>query len=707
MTANLSRFFCVWVVPLLAMGGLLRVVYLLPIYLSPNWGRHQLLGLGVWLIGLTVLAIGLYIKFRRQSASGYLLAIFIFLLIGCGLREVLAASLFILSAFSLGRIICHWLLPGEQRNYLLLPSLVLGFTLWLLIFGGLIHWPINYRVVYVGLLVLPVIAIVTQPQWRTDWLAFRALAISLNSQVSRLPYLLLVLAGALVGYAAMHIFVPTVMWDDNAYHLSYWTQLRYHHKLLFDVEAQIWSVAPFAGDLFHSIISLMAGTDSKSSYNLILLIGLLGIFWQFTGRLLNNYGDRLLLLMLFFSTPMLCNLLLGLQTDLLLALLTTVGLYQASGEKLHWLDVLSVACISALCAATKLPAMLIGVSLLLVLFINLWRQRYSIVWPSRALWLKTLVVLIACAVVALQSYAIAYAITGNPVFPLYNGIFASSYAPANNMADLRYSPDVGWGAWQGFFFETGKYFEGLHFVAGFQYYLLFPLGVFCVLVSRQNWRYASLLVPIIGYAIPMFFAVHYWRYFFAILPVASLLIGYLLAITYGNKMLSGLVLRLSLAAVLMLNILFLPGISGYAGVGPGMFISSTNRAWVIERSAPEQIANDWLNQQSVDARVLIDYDRPYGATLAGKPYYNLSYSPQHRQEISAWKSKADVTASLNTWAIEYIYRDKWFVENTVSEANAALQEWIEAELVDEKLTVAFRVGDLTVYRRLTGTGKPE
>src|SRR5690606_16694995 len=126
----------------------------------------------------------------------------------------------------------------------------------------------------------------------------------------------------------------------------------------------------------------------------------------------------------------------------------------------HRENILALLLVAALCAATKLPAALLGVALLLMSACRNWRT----VKPepiSGVQVFKLLCIVAAATFVALHAYINAFLVTGNPVFPLYNGVFKSVYFPEYNVVDLRYIPSLGIRAYWDFFFNTHLYNEAL------------------------------------------------------------------------------------------------------------------------------------------------------------------------------------------------------------------------------------------------------
>lgn len=673
-----------WSHALLALLSFGVIVVALP-SLSGYWSSNQWLQLGIWIFLVSLLAIGLRRYYPQYAGSLLWIAVFGFIFLGVGVLPAASAMLFFLSAYCLGRLLWHWIFPHESSALLILSSLIAGVTLWLAIFGLMAHWPINFRVVYLAVQIVPLLAwwrLASQLQWRS---AVAESAQYLCRGFNRLPYKSGAVTLGLLGYVAGFAFMPTVMWDDNVLHLAYWTQLTYHQRLLFDVESQIWLVAPFAVDLMHGVISVTAGADAKGAMNICFLIALASGIWALAARFVTSTKDKLLVLALFVSTPMLSSLLLGLQTDLFMAVLVTLGSYIALQKNSGWVSMLSSLLVAALCAATKLPAALLGVALLLMLACRDWR-RVSLEPINGVQAVKLLGVVAVATFVALHAYVNAFVVTGNPVFPLYNGIFKSVYFPEYNAEDLRYAPRLGIAAYWDFFVNSHLYYETRNYTAGMQYALLAPMSLVIILFWRRYWSSLPLLLPLALYALPLFFLMHYWRYFFAILPLVGVTSAIFLSahsaptsappIAAGAQGWAGIATRISFVGLIILNLNFLPGASGVMREGSFANILPQIKRMFVERVAPEQIANKWINEIDPEARVLYDFSRTYGATLAGKPFYNNWYAPAFSAEVAQWASVDQVAAAIAKHRINYIFWDVKAAEEDQSPAREVLGEFL-------------------------------
>jgi hypothetical protein len=127
-----------------------------------------------------------------------------------------------------------------------------------------------------------------------------------------------------------------------------------------------------------------------------------------------------------------------------------------------------------------------------------------------------LVGLIAVAVVvAASSYVYATVVTGNPVFPLFNGIFKSPYFPAINFNDVRWHAGVSLASFWDVTFATSRYMEAFAGAAGLC--LLALIGAW-LLALRGGWLMA---VTVFAFAsgLLVFSQVQYLRYIFPALAV--------------------------------------------------------------------------------------------------------------------------------------------------------------------------------------------
>ena len=90
---------------------------------------------------------------------------------------------------------------------------------------------------------------------------------------------------------------------------------------------------------------------------------------------------------------------------------------------------------------------------------------------------RTLTITAAAAIAALLPYAYAWRITGNPVFPYFNGIFKSPLFPVTNFESSLYPGGISVRDFFDLTFASGHYLEGGDGALGFAVPLLLPAGL--------------------------------------------------------------------------------------------------------------------------------------------------------------------------------------------------------------------------------------
>ncbi len=663
-----------------------------------NWTGHALRGFLTYsLVFFSVAGVFFYIN-KAHAAIVLLFCSLLFLFAILGFSESCAVFLLFFSLYCSGRLVLR-LVARKDFEHLLLESFVVGLALYILGFGWLSSTNYNSREIYLLILVLPIIVYAPLCFFKAGAQFYCELKEDFLQQLNSIRFRSLAFMIFIFTYVGAYSFFPTVMWDDNVLHLSWWTQLEYKHTYKPDVVAQIWSVAPFSVDLLHAIASVVAGADARGAMNLSIFSILILSLYRLAGFIDRDASRRTLIVTLFITTPMAANLLLGLQTDLFLSLISVLGVlvvYKLD-QQFTILGLLALFALGAVCATTKLPAILIGLGLLVAAAPVVYRNRTVLFQSGLLAWVKYGLLFIVIAIAAFYPYINAFLETRNPVFPLYNGVFKSSFFPPVNFLDDRYSLGASFKSFWGMFFHTSTHFESKNYIAGFQYLFLLPLALASLLFVRLKNSY-FITIPLFFYALPMFFTLQYVRYFYEILPLASVLMLTLLVGNSGKLMVEKLT-RYSFVGFIWVNLFFLPGVSWNFSLSPFLFIKSQAKETFAAGAAPEIELNKQINSINKNAKVLFDLARPYGATLSGTPFYNAWYSPTYSKEIMSWTDKAGVKNSVDNWRIDYVYWNNavpFSQKNTTRNLlGAYLNEYGYAELQVGPM-VAFRVADKPV-----------
>lgn len=610
-----------------------------------------------WIVSVTLAACLLRRHMPRSAHLALLCIILAWLLLGTGLAQVGAVALFLYSAWALGHLMLRWMRASTAP----VASILTGTALWLTLWGALMHFPINGQALYISLCLLAFLGV--SKDIYSLCKNCRNVAVDLQEWMQAIPFWVWTAGLVSIGWCLRWAWLPSLNYDDHAMHLRFWTELAWQRHFSFDVQSQIWSVAPFARDLLHAGQSLMAGTDTRSACNLVLALILLTLL----ARMLRQWGlkplSQLALLILFASTPMLGNLLLTLQTELFLSVLTLAGVAWLSGDKHDdWRNHLpTVLASAALCTATKLPGAVLGITLLVTLALRAWEQRKNAHthMPLRPCWPAWGLFLLALAFVALHSYAVAWAVTGNPLFPLYNDIFQSPYAPAEA---VKSGYPHGLSLWNYIlvFFKTSKFMASGDYTAGWQYLILLPPAALALLRKKTPSGLRLLAVPAFGFGLVMFSASNYWRYMFPVMPVASAMMGALFL--QGNiksrheKLLSNTSFVLCLLCIFMNMARFSMADWRMAGTPPASAAQFTQRHEKLQQKlSPILALTEKINQLAPNgSRVLYPAQNPAGALLRGTHLYTNWYAPALSQRFKSIENDADVVDFLAKESVDFV-----------------------------------------------------
>lgn len=678
----------------LAWTILFAITMVAPLYLwqESAWSSIDQYDGAIWTAGVLITGILLCVLTRRHANVVALAIVLGWVGLGVGLANLAIIGAWAISAWALGGVLLGRI--HKEPDYALnhpLEAVVLGVAFWIAVWSVMLHYRVNYRGVYWGLC-----AIALAPLFRFSAGQYQH-AIGTRLQVAgqwirAIPPWAWLPGLAAIGWVLRWSSFPSLMFDDHAMHLRLWTSFATQHKAELDPTGQIWSLAPFASDLVHAALSLMAGTDLRGAWNLGLALSLLSMAAALLHRTRANPSTQWLLLVLLASTPMLGVLLLSLQTELVLAVIAMAAMLliggATKGNSAHAWGVLACA---ALCVAVKLPAAALGVLLILTLLLRtglrgILPRREGVIWA-----LMTLLIL---SFAALHNYAFAWKVTGNPVFPLYNAIFKSPFFGPENFIDRTWTKGFSLHSYVNAFFKTSDYFESTNYVAGWQYLLLLPCALIVLAFKGSSRLLRLTLIPMLGFGLIMFAAIQYWRYLFPIMPLAVVVMAGLFIEPQRRLRTFFLVVALICIA---LNLYAFRGISWLMQGAAQSAYTAEGSDRLSTTFAPAVKLNDKINSIAPGARVLYPMETPYGATLHGLPLYVNWYTPRRAAQFGAIKNVQGVAEFLASEKVEFVITNQANTETGATPA-ALLREYLASygRAIDQS-------GPLVLYR--VGTEK--
>lgn len=614
------------------------------------WCPEGFLSFILYSVAYWVGAILLY----RLYSSRFILIITtiagVFYIASVGMSSTVAVVYLFISSACFGSLLVGC--SGNKNTFWLDVSA--GMAGLLAVFGSLIHFRVNSAELYVVLLSIPILL-------RLRYMVERLSSVRILAQSIICYDKKTLLVAACFLYVAIYIasgaLLPTVTFDALAYHQLFQTQLLYHHRYLFDVQHQLWSTAPWGADLLYAIPYLISGQDCRGFVNLGYGIGIVSILAHMLPFPAKDTRWKIAGLTLFVSTPLCYGLLSTMQTEMALAYIALAGF---SGLTINFYHnnltsrVRQVLLVCGVLLSLKTTGVFLAIPLAIVLLCLVYVKKSEITWQD---WFwKIIPTLIMAVFVAFHSYVMSYYLTGNPVFPLFNGIFKSSFWYVKNFFNPRFSNKITWYAPFELTFNTSKFYESRDAVFGMQnFFFILPATVATLFLdpARRRLTCFALIFSSI-YAVPVYISQQYIRYLFPILPIITLFLLtpiYLSSIktTVYSKLFAG-----SIAGLVILNLFFSPGIGWQMKAGAFFTFFSNLRNHYISIAVPEKKLNDIINAlDGCAATVFYEPDRPFAGGLAGTPVYSTWYNHNVVSKIRALNSQDDFARLLEENKVNY------------------------------------------------------
>ncbi|MGQ0800644.1 MAG: hypothetical protein ACT4NL_11105 [Pseudomarimonas sp.] len=489
--------------------------------------------------------------------------------------------------------------------------------------GWLLPMPIFSQPVITGLLIL--IVLLMRDRIRDQLHSARhTLMAAVDAQPLAAGALALVLL-----IAGLPAALPVMWSDDLATHLQIGWQLQELGYYRMDVGSQVWSTAPWLGDVAYGLLQLLAAAEGVGVLNLLMLALTAWLLLRISQVIGLDGPLPWLVAMLYVSIPLVGGLTMSMQTETASAAVT-------AALALWVLTAPAKPEARTLLVAAGLTGVLLGLKILNGAFVAplaallLWRWGFSVPWRElpRAVLLG--------AFIAGSSYFYAYALTGNPVLPLFNGFFESPWFQPSSIVDSRWQTGMGPLLPYWLTFRTSDYFEsgGLSGGGGFALLAFLFGGIGAISDTRAR---PLLLAGLAAWLIPLS-QVQYLRY---TLPALVLLLPALVAgvVAPGRRR----SLLVAGAAIIVLQLAFQPSASWLLSKQSlSTLMQDGEESLLNEMTAERLLARELRHVGKVDDRVLITgMDHPAHAELAGRGFVASWYDPELGQAVTSARSEAE------------------------------------------------------------------
>lgn len=433
-----------------------------------------------------------------------------------------------------------------------------------------------------------------------------------------------------LGLASTGCWLPTMQFDDLAYHAGLPWQLMTSGRYALDPTHQVWALAPWAADVQHAVPQVIAGMEARGPLNALWITLTASGLWQLTRALGADARVGWAAIALYASLPLTAGLAAGMQTETAAAALTVW---------LAWLAVRSTdAPPRALCAGAVLVGGLVGLKLMGIAYAAVLLVCAMVLRRSLP---RMLPLLVACALavaVGASSYLYAAVIAGNPVLPLFNAVFQSPYFAASDFQDARWQAGMPAALPWSLTFATGTYSETLAGSAGFA--LVALCGAWIVSLLARPTRTVALAASIM--LVLVFVPVQYLRYAFPALVLMMPALAAAAALADPRRW------TWLVAAVCVLGFAFQANGNWMQrnGALKETVLAAGRDAPLLLRYAPERLLATQLRSAQTRSVLYLDDRTPAHAELGNAGRTTAWYAPG----MQAAAARADADATGTRWS---------------------------------------------------------
>lgn len=538
---------------------------------------------------------------------------------------------------------------NAKENWLI--GLLVGSGLYGTGVGLIAHLPVNYPGIYAVAMILPII--LCWVKCANYWQTLFGLMQKNHFDSSYIWLDVGIVVIVLIHFVTA--LMPELGHDALAMHLFVPAQMASRHQWGFDADKYVWAVMPMLGDWIFTIGYMLAGETASRLINIgfILALGLLVhklVLWA--GG--NSKGARWAAL-IFLSTPLTYTESSTLFIESVWATFIVAGtltlLYSTASQDKFKSLILLVALFFGFAAATKAVTLTILPVMLLIL---IWHYKCWLREVSLSLWLKVVGIFL---VFGLIPYITAWWITGNPVFPFFNGIFQSPYYPASNFdSSSIFGRGVTWDILYKITFDSGKYLEASVGASGFQWLLLLIPTSIILLFGKHRKGIALLLVGLLVVML-VFQSVSYFRYAFPAWAILAAAMGLAIGIVSDKFKPIEVVWTTVAILCISLNILFLSSGAPYRDFPLISIWSKLNRDTYLEGHLPIRNAVELLNNINRGRTPVAIFSAPLTAGIESDVLYPNWYNFRFQADINAANKVEEIAGVLLSRNVEYVVLD--------------------------------------------------
>jgi len=634
-------------VTVVLLGVVLQGFRAEPLLANAGWsplGRYRLFHYTriYWTASLAILAIA---PAAFAPVVAFLVAVATAIAIGP--LAPLAVTAFLVASCALGSKLLG--ADGNSSADCQLCATLLGMAVYIFLMTFLARLPVNYPAVYLILLAIPVLIDFRGVGRRLASWGRALVRPRRRPQVAAFALLVFVLG--------MHWLVipqPESSGDGLNMHMAIAANIAQHHIFTFQPGRIFWSVMPMGADWCYAIAYVLGGEFAARLLNFTMLLLVEALLYRAARRFVSP-AIAFVILALFASTSLVQLITGSLYIENFLAAMI-VGMAVAlwrfgdTGQKRY---LYTAAVLGGTALATKFGGLAYVAAALPAAAIETRRQ-WGRLGPRPAISSVGAAALLLAA--ALPAYAIAWRMTGDPLFPFLNRTFPSPLVDrAATFADYRFNQPLTFGTPYDLTFHSDRYCEGRPGSIGFTYLLLVPPGLAALLAVRRRPALSAAAISMGGAAIVLKLLPNA-RYLYPALPLMLVPFAALLGWLAPGALRRALI-TIAVACV-VLNIWFLPS----SNVLHADFYEHAPLSWrmrqiYIHKNAPIREVGQYMNRTHPGAPVFL-------ADGSGLSAFDAEVYAYGWHQYGVWarlqsaRSPREIAGILDRWNVHYVAAPK-------------------------------------------------
>lgn len=622
--------------------------------LTPSWAPEKSFSnLKAFSVYYFLFSTFLTLFFRKYLIKISSLGLTFFLIYALGFSSFFAPFSVFFSSFIIG--VALFRLFDIEFSLPLLPiAILLGLSTFYFVIYAVNFTSYNNTQGYALLLSIPVLLF-----WRIALVACEKLKKEFSLVLSYSRYELvccfLVLFGFILHF--QNVLRPEFDFDALAAHLMIPHHVKAQGRWSFDYNQFVFGVNQLGADFLYAFVYVLSDEVGVRFFNLLIL-SLLSSLIFFISSAFSTRKIALLISVIVFSCPLFVTQtstlhVEGVWTSFLVGIFYLSYLYtKRDNDGQNFLPLIGV--LSGMALAVKMPSLfyLPFFASYLIFSDFMLRKEKSISYR------QYLIALILFFLVGCIPYLYCYYITGNPVFPYFNGVFKSPYFyKSSDFNNPIFNKPLTFRTFYDMTFHGQWYLESLSYPLSLYFLFFFVPVVFFLLFQLKNFRLIILasLVFVSGAAIYLFQS--YLRYLLPSFFFMLILVACFMQFLESSSKRIYYLCTASIFLILPFSFLRFPDAAhSYREFNWSRSLSKyVKEDYIFQR--PLQVLYDYLNVKYKTNSSVLLMGTPLSAGLDGTVLVNAWYNPTIADFISKATTKKDFENIISEYGVTHIIFD--------------------------------------------------